>query len=415
MKIAVVRAFACYRDVHGDIYVPDDWARYLELFTPEHDITLVCPVNPLGDSDNLRIITVAGVVAIPQYDGLLKFAMGLAKVIVALNGAFRSMDLVESAGGSSPLGIVANIVAYFRRIPRLFSIDADYLMDLDLTLRILPTNLLQRFQVAIKRFIYAVSYSWCAKTSEIPVAFGAGVHFRYKEIPQLRTVEPVWVKKKEYLGSGNEGHGTRGRVMEIVVANSLSWKKNPYLAVETAHLLFTLGFNYHMTFIGTGEYYDVINEYVLNNGLSAHVNIEAPVPYRDGIFHKMLRRFDVGLVCNRSNESPRVFYDLLSQGVIPVVPPTLPFRAFQQKFPELVASHYTAESFASVIMFLGDRALRHRLQGKLMSWGMAQGLYYERLKTEYLAALDVAGHFAPAKGFLVSKKEGRDDCRDPRP
>lgn len=114
--------------------------------------------------------------------------------------------------------------------------------------------------------------------------------------------------------------------LRLCMASRFERMKGLHIGIFAVQDLVARGGDVALTIIGAGPEKANLHEQVSAAGLSAVTCFKEPVSYPQPFFD-FLDRCDVALLTNLSNEQPRLIFDAISRGCIPLCPDTAPYQA----------------------------------------------------------------------------------------
>jgi glycosyltransferase involved in cell wall biosynthesis len=144
--------------------------------------------------------------------------------------------------------------------------------------------------------------------------------------------------------------------IRLCVATRLEKMKGVHLAVQALGILRDQfgPRTPSLVIMGTGAERDALEEMVLRLALSDLVEFAGTFDYPEPFFSE-IRRYDVMLLTNLSDEQPRLIFDAIAQGVLPICPDSPPYRELEVDDQILFRSG-DAESLARTIARFIDRS-----------------------------------------------------------
>jgi glycosyltransferase involved in cell wall biosynthesis len=148
------------------------------------------------------------------------------------------------------------------------------------------------------------------------------------------------------------------------MAARIEWMKGMHIGVSAVKTLIEKDpVNLELTIIGEGPQKSDLQKRVAEANLFKVTSFLEPVGYPRP-FLDVLGTMDILLVTNLNDEQPRVIFDAISQGCIPICPDTAPYREFD--FDErLFYERGNADDLCRAIQGLCDPGTRQVLRKKL--------------------------------------------------
>lgn len=158
--------------------------------------------------------------------------------------------------------------------------------------------------------------------------------------------------------------------LKLVAAARLDPMKGVHLAVEALRVLNAKGYqNAALDILGEGIEKDNLVKLVQTHSLAEKAKFLGVFAYPSP-FLEVLSDYSFVLVTNLNDEQPRIVFDALSRGIIPVCPDRVQFRALGLP-PEILFVPGDANDLAVKLEKLSDKNTYHRISALL------SGLIYE--------------------------------------
>ena len=140
-----------------------------------------------------------------------------------------------------------------------------------------------------------------------------------------------------------------------IIATRLEPMKGVHLAIEALEHIKNLGKSLpSLSILGKGPAFDDLNAMVQANKLQNVVSFDGIRTYPDEFFAE-LRNFELVLLTNLNEEQPRLIFDAISQGLIPICPDSAAYQHL--KLPaEILYKKGDAQSLALVWLAFCDAA-----------------------------------------------------------
>ena len=140
-----------------------------------------------------------------------------------------------------------------------------------------------------------------------------------------------------------------------IIATRLEPMKGVHLAIEALEHIKNLGKSLpSLSILGKGPAFDDLNAMVQANKLQNTVSFDGVRAYPDEFFAE-LRNFELVLLTNLNEEQPRLIFDAISQGLIPICPDSAAYQHL--KLPaEILYKKGDAQSLALVWLAFCDAA-----------------------------------------------------------
>ena len=178
-----------------------------------------------------------------------------------------------------------------------------------------------------------------------------------------------WIREHEVID--DESYEIKMRraseapTLSACVATRLEPMKGVQLAIEALRTLREhLGTRApSLVILGSGPEQRALEELVEKHGLGEGVQFRGTFAYPDPFFAE-IRRYDVMLLTNLNVEQPRIIFDALSQGLLPVCPDSTPYQALKLD-KRIMYRRGDALALAEVIANLDRRELLTELMSQM--------------------------------------------------
>ena len=149
-----------------------------------------------------------------------------------------------------------------------------------------------------------------------------------------------------------------------IIATRLEPMKGVHLAIEALAHIKKLGKSLpSLSILGKGPAFDDLNATVQANKLQNAVSFDGVRAYPDEFFAE-LRNFELVLLTNLNEEQPRLIFDAISQGLIPICPDSAAYQHL--KLPaEILYKKGDAQSLALVWLAFCDAAAVAKMLSQL--------------------------------------------------
>jgi glycosyltransferase involved in cell wall biosynthesis len=139
-----------------------------------------------------------------------------------------------------------------------------------------------------------------------------------------------WINKDDIISKQEQRDKFTGLsqtfVPQLCVCTRLERMKGVHLAIEVlAELRNKYGLTAMLSIYGEGPELDNLKQQVDELQLLEQVKFLGVVAYGSDFFNE-IRKYELMLLTNLSDEQPRLIFDAISQGVIPVCPNTMPYK-----------------------------------------------------------------------------------------
>jgi glycosyltransferase involved in cell wall biosynthesis len=151
-------------------------------------------------------------------------------------------------------------------------------------------------------------------------------------------------------------------VLRICMASRLEKMKGVHVGLDAVKIA-SRQLKLHLTILGDGPEKASIERQVADLQMTPFTIMQQTVSYPEP-FLSILNGMDLVLLTNLSDEQPRLMFDALSQGCIPVCPQTPAFRDLGLD-ARVFYQQGSAEDLASAILRLSDPGVRRELQQQM--------------------------------------------------
>jgi len=196
-------------------------------------------------------------------------------------------------------------------------------------------NILKRIKSWIIYFGINLSIRYFSRRSDGVFVVGIGL---VKLINPMQTNIFVntasWISDTELIGKNefvSKVNDINNRdKLRLCVATRLEYMKGVHIALDALKILKKeLGDNVpKLLILGEGEELEPLKRQTEENGLTDDVEFGGTRSYPDEFFNT-IREYDVMLLTNLNDEQPRLVFDSISQGVIPICPNSQQFEALK--------------------------------------------------------------------------------------
>ncbi len=143
---------------------------------------------------------------------------------------------------------------------------------------------------------------------------------------------------------------------KIIIATRLEPMKGVHIGIKAlAHLKKVYNVSLGLTILGKGMELNNLKALVESNDLEDAVTFEGVLPYPDAFFAK-IRLHELMLLTNLNDEQPRLVFDAISQGLIPICPDSITYLSLGLP-KEVYYKTGDSESLAFKLLELSDGKL----------------------------------------------------------
>jgi glycosyltransferase involved in cell wall biosynthesis len=257
---------------------------------------------------------------IPYPRKMREFFLDICGIAAIFFHDFKKEDIIHYTGtGSYFLAPVANAVCLVKGCRhRILVIDSDVTGDLQLQIQ-KGHSIAGRIVDMLKYVYYYLAIRFCIKNSNLIFVVGDRLYEKYSGINHIIKIYASWIRENDIIQNKDIDEKiadyNKRKDIRICYASSLTYKKNPACAVETAHMLKEMGLDFVLEIYGKGPEKEALDQLVEKYSLGKLVNFKGYIPYGEA-FYKNLRSYDALMIPNMSGEQPRVLFDGLANGLV---------------------------------------------------------------------------------------------------
>jgi len=364
-SLLIVSAIPVFGDPASGCRALDLWARDLSFqakVTP--DCCVVCPVEPLQARPENSVTLHKSVRIVPDDDVTSPRA---AEALI------EGYDVVQISGGrtardSKTQTLFANAADTSGKL-LVMGISSD---------RAATTRINSRDQGLVKR----MKSSWRARSIEktlmdlsqlsdgIFLCGGALVDLVHPTQKEIHVGMPSWISESDFISPDNLqqklAEAEQSETLRLCVACRLEPMKGVHIAVEALRKLSELPFNLQasLAVLGEGAERNRLEALSKDLGIDDSVTFEGSYGYPTAFFDK-IRNYHFMVLTNLNREQPRLVFDAISQGMIPVCPDTPPYTDLGIH-PDLYYRCGSPESLAETLFNIKKRGNFSELMTSLM-------------------------------------------------
>lgn len=289
----------------GAFFTLDLWARDLDVQSRVATVHLLCPItqspsagsklnsainvhsNKAGDHDLRELVTQVDVVQLPGNSGWRDSHL-----------ARRLLHIAKRAGKTVVLGVSSNRA------------------------RTAWLNSRNKLVGALKYIDVRTSQSFLARRSDGVFVVGEGLRGLFaKYNPNVFVGIASWITASDLAPSRAVGSAT----LKLCMASRIEKMKGMHVGVAAVALTKSKDKDLSLVIIGEGPEKEHIQRQIAEEGLAAITTFQPAVTYPQP-FLGMLGTMDVVLLTNMNDEQPRLIFDALSQGCLPLCPDAAAYR-----------------------------------------------------------------------------------------
>ena len=333
-------------EANGVFFAMDLWARDLEAQARVAGVDLLCPVaksaaqgtaldpavrvhssDAVTDNELIRLVSNVDVVQLPGNAGWRD--SGLSR---------RLVRIAKKLGKRVVLGVSSNRA------------------------RTAWLNARNGFVGAIKYIDVRTSQVWLSVRSDGVFVVGEGLRELFAKYNSNVFVGTAsWIRQSEIAPLRRRGLDT----FTLCMASRIEKMKGMHIGVAAVELARTKCRSLRLLIIGEGPEKQNLRQQVAGSDLASITTFKSPVSYPQP-FLAVLAETDVVLMTNLNDEQPRLIFDAISQGCLPICPDTKAYRSFGLD-DHLFYRQGDAVDLSRVIKSLCDIELREKLCGFLPS------------------------------------------------
>lgn len=323
--IPVIRSGAGYKTL--DLWAVD-LAGQLES-TP--DLTLICPVLSDAPTDWQGQSALPNAVRVVDAASLRSGPLG---------DVLAQCDVVQVFGGqgwrASRLGRRMVAEARRRGVKSVVGLSSNRARSALMNASIHRPGDLPRAARALISYVgLRASYWWLTARTDGTFIVGDGIRTLVSaSCPCLHVGIASWVhardiaKARARLTPGHDTAQTGERLSRLCIASRLEPMKGVHLGIEALSLLRVRGRaqGLSLTIFGAGSERERLGEHVKRSGISDQVAFGGTLPYPHPFLDR-LQEHGIVVLPNLNDEQPRLVFDAISQGCLPLCPDTRAYAA----------------------------------------------------------------------------------------
>ncbi|MBB4618553.1 glycosyltransferase [Sphingomonas abaci] len=216
----------------------------------------------------------------------------------------------------------------------------------------------RRIQGLLRYADVRLAQNWLARRCAGVFVVGEGVRALVE--PVARSVHvgvASWIQVADIVPPRPQ----RDQPLRVCMAGRLEPMKGFHLGIQAFARAGANRFD-RLTIIGKGAEQERLERQAREAGLD-NFHLLAPVGYPEPFF-RFLDGYDVVLLTNLNDEQPRLIFDAISRGCIPVCPDTLPYRALGLD-PRLLYRQGDVTALSERLVALSDPVLRQELSSAI--------------------------------------------------
>jgi glycosyltransferase involved in cell wall biosynthesis len=339
----------------GSFYAFDLWAREL---AKQADVAELCLVSPVKQFETGKQIVqqIDPRIRVQPYEQLDK---------ISLDALVDAADVVQVPGTSGWRDSRASrrLLKAARRAGKLAILSVSSNRARTSWLNSSGRGLARRIKGFIDYVDIRLSQSWLALHADGITAVGNGVARLFQPLhANVLVCTASWIRTNDIAAPTRRVECTP---IQICMASRIEWMKGTHIGVSAIKSLLEQDqVDLRLTIIGEGPQKSNLQRLVAEADLSAITSFLEPIAYPRP-FLDLLGSMDLLLLTNLNDEQPRVLFDAISQGCIPICPDTPTYREFgidQRLFYE----QGNASDLARAIRGLCETKTRETVRAKLI-------------------------------------------------
>lgn len=208
-------------------------------------------------------------------------------------------------------------------------------------------SLLRRGYARLQALSIRVSQRWLIRHADGVHVVGQGLrNLAQKDARSLHVGTASWISATDLRSM----RPSQGDPVDIVMAARLEVMKGMSLGIEAIQKTYQAWPNLRLSVIGVGPEESRLREQVRQAGLESITRFEGQLGYPEAFFNR-LQRADYVLLTNLNDEQPRLIFDAISQGAIPVCPNNRAYTALGLD-PMLLYRQGSAEELSNILLQL---------------------------------------------------------------
>jgi glycosyltransferase involved in cell wall biosynthesis len=336
------------------LYTLDLWARDLEVQADFAHVDLVCPLKEpdSGEQAKGKLDPRIRVHAYEKLDDKAIDVVVSAADVVQIPGNFSwkrsaSARRLLNAGRRNGKIVILGVSSNRARTARL---------------NLSGKGLFRSLKGLVDYFDIRISQSWLAFRADGVQAVGTEVAQLFKHVNKSVHIGTAsWIKASEIACTVRDAPS---KPLRLCIASRLEQMKGVHLGVAAVETLVReRRLELRLTIVGEGPEKANLQQQVAVAGLSTITDFLTPLAYPQP-FLDLLASMDIVLLTNLNDEQPRLIFDAISRGCLPLCPDAPSYRGFGFDRP-LFYQQGSAQSLARAIDALSDTNVREQLRVKL--------------------------------------------------
>jgi glycosyltransferase involved in cell wall biosynthesis len=352
-RIAILSLIPVF-ERNGAFYALALWARDLEVQADFAYVDLVCPFGNANGVEQAAV-KIDPRIRVHAYEKLDDKAINVlisAANVVQIPGNFtwkgsasarRFLNAAKRNGKIAILGVSSN-----RARTSLMNLSGK--------------GFLRSLKGLIDYFDIRISQSWLALRVDGVQVIGKAVAQLFKHLNKnIHIGTASWIRASDIA---IPVRGAPSKPLRLCIASRLEQMKGVHLGI-TAFEMFVRERRQEVRLTIAGEGPEKVNlqRQVAAAGLSTITDFQTPLAYPQP-FLDFLASMDIVLLTNLNDEQPRLIFDAICRGCLPLCPDTLPYRGFGFD-RRLFYRQGNARSLMEAIDVLSDPAIREELRADL--------------------------------------------------
>ena len=360
-RLALLSPIACLR--HGGTFETLDlWHRDLEAQLGVIDaLLLLAPIIEVAPKDDVTRLPLPPSIHVVDPSTVDD---------AGLDALLRGVDVVQLPGNDDwrRASNARRVLASARRARRVVVLGISSNRARTARLNARGAGPVARLRALARSLSVSASQAWLGRRSDGIFVVGEGLRGlaeRFHRNVHVGTAS--WIRRSDLRDEASCGAGARGeKSIALAVAARLEPMKGVHLAIEALRQLGRgprSAVQYRLQIAGQGAQEGALRAAVRTAGLEAEVDFIGTLPYPEPFF-AWLRGQDLALLTNLNDEQPRLVFDAIAQGAIPLCPDTAPYRGLNLPAAVLYGQG-DASALAEAILRMSTASARHGVRSAL--------------------------------------------------
>jgi len=306
--------------VQGRLYCDQLWAKDLKYHMDYiRSFSLCCPVVELKENENIVGVEdisdfpIENIYALRQDHGLLSVMCNLIPNIRVVIKASKFADIMHSggAGWAFPISFYLLLLRRFIKFKWVIVIESSFWM--------LNSGEKITFRRFAEHHIYTILLRQCIRHADARI-FTQTFYKNYftSDNERVLIAPATWIEPESILSltALEQKHiQIQNEPLNILFPSRMEENKGIYVLFDAIRLLsLRLHLPVNIDFMGSGRLVEICKQFVDEDHGFVNVRYKEPVEYGEKFF-KQIEKYGLAIICNLSEEQPRIVFDMFSQGI----------------------------------------------------------------------------------------------------